>query len=372
MTELDELKQRLEIEELRGRLSAAEKQIALLTETLSTLNEIQTSDRLGSYINSQVRLIKAAEFLNSVSDGEQIDQQLQRQSAEQAGLRKAELDAEIAAAAQRSREQSLKTADSRIAKAVGNWQSGQTSDAGSQTAKQLTYRSEAGGLTITGINLSRDFDGQPIIPEVLEIPAEINGVPVLRIGDRAFRGLAVQSVRFPEGLYAIGKDAFSGCEQLTTAAFPDSLMSIGAGAFASCAFRTLHLENTGVTVITEKCFGWCSELKSLTLPEGLISIENNAFAECRSLLKLIIPENTLNVVSPFSSFSGGERRSLAVVGMNTQLVDICGITLLAGGMFGGGKAAVQNLIVYCLPDSSAQKYCLDNGIPCRHLSEFPA
>ena len=56
MTELDELKQRLEIEELRGRLSAAEKQISILTDTLATLTEIQTSDRLGSYINSQVRL----------------------------------------------------------------------------------------------------------------------------------------------------------------------------------------------------------------------------------------------------------------------------------------------------------------------------
>ena len=78
MTELDELKQRLEIEELRGRLSAAEKQISILTDTLATLTEIQTSDRLGSYINSQVRLLKAAEFLNSVSDGEKIAPQLQR------------------------------------------------------------------------------------------------------------------------------------------------------------------------------------------------------------------------------------------------------------------------------------------------------
>lgn len=34
MTELDELKQRLEIEELRGRLSAAEKQISILTTRL--------------------------------------------------------------------------------------------------------------------------------------------------------------------------------------------------------------------------------------------------------------------------------------------------------------------------------------------------
>ena len=66
----------------------------------------------------------------------------------------------------------------------------------------------------------------------------------------------------------------------------------------------------------------------------------------------------------------GERRSIAVIGMNTKLVDICGLTI-SGALF-GGKPMVQNLTVYCLPDSEAQRYCLDNGVPCRHLSEFPA
>ena len=125
-----------------------------------------------------------------------------------------------------------------------------------------------------------------------------------------------------------------------------------------------------LAVIPEKCFGWCSGLQKLALPECLLSIENNAFAECRALTRLIVPENTLTVESPFSSFTGGERRSIAVIGMNTKLVDICGLTI-SGALF-GGKPMVQNLTVYCLPDSEAQRYCLDNGVPCRHLSEFPA
>lgn len=366
MTELDELKQRLEIEELRGRLSAAEKQISILTDTLATLTEIQTSDRLGSYINSQVRLLKAAEFLNSVSDGEKIDPQLQRQSVEQAGLRKAELDAHISRTVQLSKEKSLHTVDSRIANAVDNWQSSTSA----QDPKLFTYRNEGGGITITGLVLRRDFGGEVMQPSVLEIPSAINGIPVTKIGDGAFRGCHVQKVKFPEGLRTIGKDAFSGCGQLSAAAFPDSLMSVGAGAFASCGFHSLHLENTSLAVIPEKCFGWCSGLQKLALPEGLLSIENNAFAECRALTRLIVPENTLTVESPFSSFTGGERRSIAVIGMNTKLVDICGLTI-SGALF-GGKPMVQNLTVYCLPDSEAQRYCLDNGVPCRHLSEFPA
>ena len=230
MTELDELKQRLEIEELRGRLSAAEKQISILTDTLATLTEIQTSDRLGSYINSQVRLLKAAEFLNSVSDGEKIAPQLQRQSVEQAGIRKAELDEHISRTVQLSKEKSLHTVDSRIANAVDNWQSSTSA----QDPKLFTYRNEGGGITITGLVLRRDFGGEAIQPSVLEIPSAINGIPVIKIGDGAFRGCHVQKVKFPEGLRTIGKDAFSGCGQLSAAAFPDSLMSVGAGAFASC------------------------------------------------------------------------------------------------------------------------------------------
>lgn len=179
MTELDELKQRLEIEELRGRLSAAEKQISILTDTLATLTEIQTSDRLGSYINSQVRLLKAAEFLNSVSDGEKIAPQLQRQSVEQAGLRKAELDAHISRTVQLSKEKSLHTVDSRIANAVDNWQSSTSA----QDPKLFTYRNEGGGITITGLVLRRDFGGEAIQPSVLEIPSAINGIPVTKIGD---------------------------------------------------------------------------------------------------------------------------------------------------------------------------------------------
>ena len=163
MTELDELKQRLEIEELRGRLSAAEKQISILTDTLATLTEIQTSDRLGSYINSQVRLLKAAEFLNSVSDGEKIDPQLQRQSVEQAGLRKAELDAHISRTVQLSKEKSMHTVDSRIANAVDNWQSSTSA----QDPKLFTYRNEGAGITITGLVLRRDFGGEVIQPSVL-------------------------------------------------------------------------------------------------------------------------------------------------------------------------------------------------------------
>ena len=363
MTELDELKQRLEIEELRGRLDAAEKRIAILTDTLSTLTDMQTSEQLKSYINSQVRLLRTAEFLNSVTETEKLDVDKQRRSAEDAALRKAELDAQTAERVKQSREQSLLASDSRIAEALGRWQSRQP-ESGYETAlKYLTYRVEHGEVTITGFNTHHSFDGEVETPPVLSIPDVIDGCTVTRIGDGAFRACKLKRLVLPEHLYYIGKDAFCACT-LTELRFPDALMSIGAGAFASCRFTEIHLENTRVTVLPEKCFGWCSALKKVVLPDTLSGIENNAFVECGQLMRLVIPENTQTVVSPFSDFFLNGARAVAVVGMDTELVDICGILM--------NSAAAKKVVVYCLPDSAAQKYCLENGVPCRHLSEFPA
>lgn len=118
---------------------------------------------------------------------------------------------------QLSKEKSLHTVDSRIANAVDNWQSSTSA----QDPKLFTYRNEGGGITITGLVLRRDFGGETIQPSVLEIPSAINGIPVTKIGDGAFRGCHVQKVKFPEGLRTIGKDAFSGADS-----FPQRLFRI--------------------------------------------------------------------------------------------------------------------------------------------------
>ena len=359
MTELDELKQRLEIEDLKSRLESAEKRIALLTETLETLKDIQTSDRLRAYLTNQARLLRTTAFLNSVSDREKFDTDAQKASAQRALDELQPLDQKISAAMEKSRSDSMLAANSNIAEALGKWQSAQP-DSGYDEAMNLGYRIEDGSVTITGLRIHRDFNGEVIVPETLRIPDMIDGRCVARIGEGAFRGAKLNRLILPKQLCVIGKNAFSACT-LGSLDFPDSLASIGAGAFASCRFTEIHLENTRVQVIPEKCFGWCTALEKVVLPETLMSIENNAFVECVSLRSLIVPANTRTVVSPFSDFQLSFSRAVAVLGMNTELVDLCGIMVAPGG----------NITVYCLPDSSAQRCCLENKIPCRHLSEFP-
>lgn len=363
MTELEELKQRIEIEELRQRLDAAEKKIAILTETLSTLKDIQSSQQMSAYLSSQERILKAAAFLNSVSDSEKFDMEAQKQSAEQVRIQRQSLDAQIDDAVKKSREASLIASNTRIAEALDNWKSQQPDNKYETALKFLTYQVESDQVTITGFNTFHSFDGEVVIPDILEIPDAIDGCTVTKIGDGAFRNIKLKKLVLPEHLYVIGKNAFSACA-LKSISFPDSLMSIGAGAFASCIFTEIHLENTRVSVIPEKCFGWCGRLTKVVLPDTLASIENNAFVECSRLERLVVPANTQSIVSPFSDFFLSKSRALAVLGMNTELVDLCGIMVKSAGS--------KSIVVYCLPDSSAQKYCLENGISCRHLSEFPA
>ena len=58
------------------------------------------------------------------------------------------------------------------------------------------------------------------------------GVTVLAQG--AFYGCALSEVTLPEGLVAIGNNAFHACENLTEVTFPASVASIGTQAFNSC------------------------------------------------------------------------------------------------------------------------------------------
>ena len=87
------------------------------------------------------------------------------------------------------------------------------------------YTTEGGQVTIAGYN-GTDID--------VEIPSNIDGLPVTSIGEEAFKNAHIRSVVIPSSVRSIDWFAFSGCTCLEGVTLPSSVLSIGYGAFDHC------------------------------------------------------------------------------------------------------------------------------------------
>ncbi|MBQ6266964.1 MAG: InlB B-repeat-containing protein [Clostridia bacterium] len=112
------------------------------------------------------------------------------------------------------------------------------------------YEIADGKVTITGYNGTPDG--------ALELPAEIDGYPVVAIGENAFSGCTgLTRVTVPDGVAQIGAGAFAGCTGLTRITLPESVTEIAAQAFDGCgALQTVYYTGTQA--------GW----SALTVGEG--------------------------------------------------------------------------------------------------------
>jgi len=66
------------------------------------------------------------------------------------------------------------------------------------------------------------------------IPASIDGLPVISIGESAFSGTAVKKVTIPQGVTHIDWFAFNSCTALTEIIIPSSVTLIDYGALDNC------------------------------------------------------------------------------------------------------------------------------------------
>ena len=112
------------------------------------------------------------------------------------------------------------------------------------------------------------------------------------IGKRAFSHCEnLRFVAIQEGLISIDDGAFEYCGSLTNIVLPDSVTAIGCQAFSNCTILGTVRIPEKVTIIKEKTFFGCSYLKHVVLPSGIESIEDRAFCYCRYLLSIIFPDS---------------------------------------------------------------------------------
>lgn len=122
--------------------------------------------------------------------------------------------------------------------------------------------------TLDGIAISNYIGSD----EIVVIPEEINGKPVIEIQTRAFMM----------------------CDSLKAVKLSNSIKEIGDEAFLSCGNLEIFICGTSLESIGDICFGACFSLKELDLNEGLKTIKTAAIPKS-SIDELYIPNSVIEI-----------------------------------------------------------------------------
>ena len=131
----------------------------------------------------------------------------------------------------------------------------------------------------------------------VSIPAKIENVPVVEIGEYAFRGRSrekdaptpgdnITSVVIPDGVRKIGRGAFSDCRNLIDVTLPDTVEEIMEVAFRGCiGLQTANIP-ARLRFMGLNAFYRDGELGNLTIPAGMTPIEWQGWNHFSGCVKL--------------------------------------------------------------------------------------
>ncbi|HAJ97547.1 MAG TPA: hypothetical protein DCO72_07410 [Ruminococcus sp.] len=156
----------------------------------------------------------------------------------------------------------------------------------------FTYLNHGDHIEMTGFDSPSGFEKHTF--QTVEIPDEIDGLPVTSIGKMAFRWEEFSTVILPDTLTTIEAGAFACCSNLTEIEFPESLTSIGNSAFASTGLKAVSIPET-VTEFGKNIFYDCADLETAELPDNMTAIPEELFQSCRSLQNFNFPEHLTTI-----------------------------------------------------------------------------
>ncbi len=171
----------------------------------------------------------------------------------------------------------------------------------------FTLSGDGTAYTVTGIGTVTD--------SALVVPSEYNGLPVVAVGDGAFRNLRnITSVVLPDSVLVIGKDAFFGCRGITSLTLGEDLVFLGDLAFSGCnaitdarlpvaALSEVYLGKvetltvTGEGELPYRLLAPCSRLRDIRIGAGVSYIETNAFTSATKLASITVDEANAHYLS---------------------------------------------------------------------------
>ena len=176
------------------------------------------------------------------------------------------------------------------------------------SADEATYESGIFKYIIqkNGIRITSCMDYNS---ETIEIPSEIDGLPVVSVGGFSGNSRKVKNVIVPEGVTEIVEMAFYYCNTLEKISLPTTLTTIGKSAFYNCDSLTeLHIPENVSSLGEEGSFRNCFNLPAITVDEKnqwFSSLDGVLYSKDKSILYMypagkkdetfIIPEGVLKL-----------------------------------------------------------------------------
>ena len=129
----------------------------------------------------------------------------------------------------------------------------------------------------------------------LVIPNNYKGKQVVGIHKGAFKNSKIKSIKLPDELEIIPKEAFYNCNNLEKITIPETVTEIRANAFEDdVSLVSIELPE-GLINIRGNAFNGCYNLENIELPESLEYIGAGAFEYCSSLKEVTIPKKVIEI-----------------------------------------------------------------------------
>ena len=163
-------------------------------------------------------------------------------------------------------------------------------------------------IDATEVTVSDEIDGKPVvhIGELFSSNSKLTKVTLPEtlksIGYSCFAYCYnLAEINFPASLEQIGSYAFANCYDLTSVELGDKVAVIGASAFRSCSGIT-EFAARGVRVIGNSAFSYCSSLVCADFGMNVTRIDAYAFSDCNHLEYIYIPSGAQFV--GYGAFAG--------------------------------------------------------------------
>lgn len=173
------------------------------------------------------------------------------------------------------------------------------------------YFSEIDGMLCSSDGTELLFyagDGSAVVPE-----------SIISIGKAAFFGRTdITSASIHNRITSVGDYAFAGCTGLTEIIIPDSVTTLGMGSFMNCTGVTYVEIGKGITAVPDDCFSMCMSLESLQMPETTVYFGERAFYCCDELTGIYLPET----VTYIGADAFGTHYDI-LSGTNTPIIGFC-------------------------------------------------